>query len=56
MERGVYEAKDKDDPFRLMGFGHRVYKSFDQEHRSKEESKVLETLGVDDPILAIAKN
>jgi citrate synthase len=36
---GAAKAKDKDDPFRLMGFGHRVYKSFDQEHRSKKSSK-----------------
>jgi citrate synthase len=49
------KAKDKDDPFRLMGFGHRVYKSFDPRAQIKAANEVLETLGVDDPILAIAK-
>ncbi|MFQ3174019.1 MAG: citrate synthase [Flavobacterium sp.] len=51
------KAKDKDDPFRLMGFGHRVYKSFDPRAQiiKKAANEVLETLGVDDPILAIAK-
>jgi citrate synthase len=41
------KAKDKDDPFRLMGFGHRVY--FDPRAQIIERSEVLETLGVDDP-------
>jgi citrate synthase len=51
------KAKDKDDSFRLMGFGHRVYKSFDPRAQiiKKAANEVLETLGVDDPILAIAK-
>lgn len=51
------KAKDKEDPFRLMGFGHRVYKSFDPRAQiiKKAANEVLETLGVDDPILAIAK-
>ena len=51
------KAKDKDHPFRLMGFGHRVYKSFDPRAQiiKKAANEVLETLGVDDPILAIAK-
>lgn len=51
------KAKDKNDPFRLMGFGHRVYKNFDPRARiiKKAADEVLETLGVDDPILAIAK-
>jgi citrate synthase len=51
------KAKDKNDPFRLMGFGHRVYKSFDPRAQiiKKAADEVLETLGVDDPILAIAK-
>lgn len=51
------KAKDKNDPFRLMGFGHRVYKSFDPRAQiiKKAANEVLETLGVDDPILAIAK-
>jgi citrate synthase len=51
------KAKDKNDPFRLMGFGHRVYKSFDPRAQiiKKAANEVLATLGVDDPILAIAK-
>lgn len=51
------KAKDKNDPFRLMGFGHRVYKNFDPRARiiKKAADEVLEILGVDDPILAIAK-
>jgi len=51
------KAKDKDDPFRLMGFGHRVYKNFDPRARiiKKAADEVLNTLGVDDPILNIAK-
>ncbi len=51
------KAKDKNDPFRLMGFGHRVYKSFDPRAQiiKKAANEVLETLGVDDPILDIAK-
>ena len=50
------KAKDKDDPFRLMGFGHRVYKNFDPRARiiKKAADEVLKTLGVDDPILKIA--
>lgn len=51
------KAKDKDDPFRLMGFGHRVYKNFDPRARiiKKAADDVLNDLGVKDPILAIAK-
>ncbi|WP_372755603.1 citrate synthase [Mariniflexile sp.] len=51
------KAKDKDDPFRLMGFGHRVYKNFDPRARiiKKAADEVLGNLGVDDPILEIAK-
>ncbi|MDP4988565.1 MAG: citrate (Si)-synthase, partial [Polaribacter sp.] len=51
------KAKDKDDPFRLMGFGHRVYKNFDPRARiiKKAADEVLNDLGVNDPILAIAK-
>jgi citrate synthase len=51
------KAKDKDDPFRLMGFGHRVYKNFDPRATiiKKAADDVLEKLGVDDPILKIAK-
>ncbi len=51
------KAKDKNDPFRLMGFGHRVYKNFDPRARiiKKSADEVLDDLGVDDPILDIAK-
>jgi len=51
------KAKDKNDSFRLMGFGHRVYKNFDPRAKiiKKAADEVLESLGVDDPILEIAK-
>ncbi len=51
------KAKDKDDPFRLMGFGHRVYKNFDPRANiiKGAADDVLTALGVDDPILDIAK-
>lgn len=51
------KAKDKDDPFRLMGFGHRVYKNFDPRAKiiKKAADDVLAKLGVDDPVLDIAK-
>ncbi|MEM9897362.1 MAG: citrate synthase, partial [Bacteroidota bacterium] len=51
------KAKDKNDPFRLMGFGHRVYKNFDPRARiiKKAADDVLEKLGVNDPVLDIAK-
>jgi citrate synthase len=51
------KAKDKDDPFRLMGFGHRVYKNFDPRARiiKKAADSVLAALGKEDPILDIAK-
>jgi citrate synthase len=39
MRRIWLKAKDKDDPFRLMGFGHRVYKSFDPRAQIKESCK-----------------
>ena len=54
----VEKAKDKDDDFRLMGFGHRVYKNFDPRARilKRAADAVLEDLGVDDPLLEIAKN
>jgi len=53
----VLKAKDKDDPFRLMGFGHRVYKNFDPRATiiKKAADDVLTTLGVNDPLLDIAK-
>ncbi|SFR53732.1 citrate synthase [Robiginitalea myxolifaciens] len=51
------KAKDKEDPFRLMGFGHRVYKNFDPRARiiKKAADDVLGDLGIEDPILEIAK-
>ncbi|MCL5245105.1 citrate synthase [Cellulophaga sp. 20_2_10] len=51
------KAKDKNDPFRLMGFGHRVYKNFDPRAKiiKVAADEVLNDLGIDDPILAIAK-
>ena len=53
----VLKAKDKDDPFRLMGFGHRVYKNFDPRAKiiKVAADNVLEKLGINDPILDIAK-
>jgi citrate synthase len=57
LQKWVDKAKDKTDSFRLMGFGHRVYKNFDPRARiiKKAADEVLEKLGVDDPVLAIAK-
>jgi citrate synthase len=51
------KAKDKNDPFRLMGFGHRVYKNFDPRAKiiKKAADQVLEKLGIKDPVLDIAK-
>jgi len=51
------KAKDKNDPFRLMGFGHRVYKNFDPRAKIIKQAadEVLENLGVKDPVLDIAK-
>ncbi|MGA0274055.1 MAG: citrate synthase [Flavobacteriia bacterium] len=51
------KAKDKEDPFRLMGFGHRVYKNFDPRARiiKKAADEVLQELGINDPVLEIAK-
>ena len=54
----VARAKDKSDPFRLMGFGHRVYKNFDPRAKVMKQAadEVLAELGLeDDPLLAIAK-
>lgn len=54
----VAKAKDKNDPFRLMGFGHRVYKNFDPRARVMKKAcdEVLAELGLEnDPLLAIAK-
>ena len=56
-DKYMAKAKDKNDPFRLMGFGHRVYKNFDPRAKiiKKAADEVLSKLGVDDPILQIAK-
>ena len=53
----MQKAKDKQDPFRLMGFGHRVYKSFDPRAKiiKVAADEVLTDLGVTDPVLDIAK-
>ncbi|PJF41507.1 MAG: citrate synthase [Chloroflexi bacterium] len=54
----VNMAKDRESGFRLMGFGHRVYKNFDPRARILKEAadEVLNELGIDDPLLSIAKN
>ena len=55
---GIYidKAKDKDDPFRLMGFGHRVYKNYDPRATiiRKAAYEVLEEIGSKDPLLSLA--
>ncbi len=53
----INKAKDKNDPFRLMGFGHRVYKNFDPRAKVLQQvaHEVLEELGVNDPLLEVAK-
>ena len=57
VDKWVAKAKDKADPFRLMGFGHRVYKNFDPRANiiKKACDDVLEKLNINDPLLAIAK-
>jgi len=52
----VRKAKDKDDPFRLMGFGHRVYKNYDPRATVMMQSchEVLDDLGINDPLLELA--
>ncbi|MEN8137980.1 MAG: citrate synthase [Bacteroidota bacterium] len=56
-DKYIAKAKDKNDPFRLMGFGHRVYKNFDPRAQiiKKSADEVLAKLGVNDPVLEIAK-
>ena len=54
----IAKAKDKNDPFRLMGFGHRVYKNFDPRAKVMRQTcdEVLDLLGIEnDPLLQIAK-
>ncbi len=56
IEKFVAKAKDKDDPFKLMGFGHRVYKNFDPRAKVMKETcdEVLAELGINDPQLELA--
>jgi citrate synthase len=56
-EKYLAKAKDRNDPFRLMGFGHRVYKNFDPRAKiiKKAADEVLSALGIEDPVLDIAK-
>ena len=56
-DKYLAKAKDKNDPFRLMGFGHRVYKNFDPRAKiiKKTCDDVLNKLGINDPVLEIAK-
>lgn len=56
IEKYMEKAKNKDDAFRLMGFGHRVYKSFDPRAKIIRETchEVLDALGKDDPLLELA--
>ena len=58
VEKYIAKAKDKDDPFRLMGFGHRVYKNFDPRASiiKKAADDLFDELGTEDPVLAIAKH
>lgn len=57
VQKFIEKAKDKNDTFRLMGFGHRVYKNFDPRAKiiKKACDNVLNKLGISDPILEIAK-
>jgi citrate synthase len=57
VDKWVAKAKDKEDPFRLMGFGHRVYKNFDPRATiiKKACDDILVKLNINDPMLAIAK-
>jgi citrate synthase len=56
-EKWINKAKDKNSGFRLMGFGHRVYKNFDPRAKiiKKAADDVLNKLGINDPVLEIAK-
>ena len=53
----IARAKNKDDPFRLMGFGHRVYKNYDPRAKvmAKVAKQVLDKLGINDPIFDVAR-
>ena len=56
-KRYIDKAKDRDDPFRLWGFGHRVYKNYDPRARILKSfaDDVMERVGGDDPLLDIAR-
>jgi citrate synthase len=56
-QKAIARAKDKNDPFRLMGFGHRVYKTYDPRAKIMKKmcDELLESLQIDDPLLDIAK-
>ncbi len=58
VQKFISKAKDHDDPFRLMGFGHRVYKNFDPRATilKKSADQIFEKLRIDDPMLEIAKH
>jgi len=58
VDKFIAKAKDKNDPFRLMGFGHRVYKNFDPRARiiKNAADELFDDLGTSDPILDIAKH
>ena len=58
VQKFISKAKDPDDPFRLMGFGHRVYKNFDPRATilKKSADQIFDKLNIDDPMLDIAKH
>ncbi len=58
VDKFIAKAKDKNDPFRLMGFGHRVYKNFDPRARiiKKAADELFADLNLNDPVLSIAKH
>jgi len=58
MKQAIERAKDKADPFRLMGFGHRVYKTFDPRMKIMKKmcDSLLEKLNISDPLLDVAKD
>ncbi|AFJ90553.1 citrate synthase [Blattabacterium sp. (Blaberus giganteus)] len=58
IKKWIEKAKNKKDPFRLMGFGHRIYKNFDPRAKIAKQvaENVIQELGISDPILELAKN
>ncbi|WP_341654556.1 citrate synthase [Blattabacterium cuenoti] len=58
IKKWIEKAKNKKDPFRLMGFGHRIYKNFDPRAKiaKKVAENVIQQLGISDPILELAKD